>query len=564
MSNNYPAPLIELNQNNIMRCPQCNLICSIDYKKDDFSKITFRCENGHYGTELLKDFFIKSKIHQLSEIECSECRLIQQNNNDNRVFQFCTQCLYFICPDCAYFHSSHKLINITKFDSICKIHCYNIKYYCYKCEKNICEYCKNSHLNHNLKDLSEYFLSENHKNKIKFRINEIENLLQKMEEMKDSLIKEFNNFMDDIHYKIQFLNDLLYSYEYYERYHNLNYYSINNLKNFSSNYIDFQVDLFKSINNEGNKLLIYIQKKSNEYLNHLKTCSKIIIKHKYLVNQIDILKDGKLISCSEDSINIYRKDSFDLYFSIKQQNESFESFSQLLKNKLIACFKNGKIKIINFNGNKYNIEQEINAHTDIVSEVMKLPSSVAFISVSHDKKMKLWESSYNSYFEMQSIEFQEYNSFCNIFKLPNSKFVTLSHRDEKLKFWEMNHNFNIVNITNINNIKCNPTHQNMCLISPQILCVVGKGFHLFDINLFQLIHKIGDNNIYSICLRENGYFLCGLIDDNFNSIIEYSYESGRILKINEREDAHKEKIVSIKECYNSSIISGGDCIKIWN
>ncbi len=65
MSNNYPAPLNELNQDNIMRCPQCYLICSIDYKKDDFSKINYKCENGHYGTESLKDFLIKSKIHQL-------------------------------------------------------------------------------------------------------------------------------------------------------------------------------------------------------------------------------------------------------------------------------------------------------------------------------------------------------------------------------------------------------------------------------------------------------------------------------------------------------------------
>ncbi len=564
MSNNYPAPLNELNQDNIMRCPQCYLICSIDYKKDDFSKINYKCENGHYGTESLKDFFIKSKIHQLSEIDCNECRIIRQNNNDNKIFQFCTECLYFICPDCAYFHSSHKLINVTKFDSICKIHCYNIKYYCDNCKKNICEYCKYSHLNHNIIDLSDYFLSENHKNKIKSRINEIQNLLQKMEEMKDSLIKEFNNFIDDTHYKIQFLNDLLYSYDYYERYHNLNYYSIKNLKNFSSNYIDFQIDLFKSLNNEGNKLLIYIQKKSNEYFNHLKSCSKIIIKHKFLVNQIDILKDGKLISCSEDSIKIFRKDSFDLAYSIKQKDESFESFSLLTNNKLIACFKNGKIKIISIKGNKYDIEQEINAHNDIVSEVIKLPSSLSFISVSYDKQMKLWESTYNSYFEVQSIEFQEYNTFCNIFKLPNSKFVTLSHRDEQLKFWKMNPDFKIVYITNINYIKCNPTHQNMCLITPQILCVVGKGFQLFDINLCQLINKIGEKDIYSIYLRENGYFLCGLTENNINSIIEYSYESGRMFKINEREDAHKDKIVSIKEISNSSIISGGDCIKIWN
>ena len=573
MSNNYPPPpLFEINQDKIMRCPQCNLICSIDYKRDDFSKIIYKCENGHSGTEFLKDFFIKSKIYQLSEIECKECRLIHQNN-DNKKFQFCSNCLFFFCPDCANFHlteyNSHKLFNISKFDSICKIHCDNNKYYCYKCEKNICEYCKISHLNHCLKNINDYFLSENNKNKIKLRINEMENSLEKIEELKNSLIKEFNNFMEDTNYKIEFLNNLLYTYEYYEKNHNLNYYSINNLKNFSNDFINFQIDLFKSLNNEGNKLLIFIQKKSNEYLNKLKTCSKIILKHKLLVNQMEILKDGRLISCSEDSIKIYKKDSFDLYFSIKQPNESFESFCQLYQNKLITCFKNGKIKIINCSANKYNIEQEINAHSDIVSEVIKLPSSISFISVSFDKSMKLWDSTIKDYFECQNIEFQEYNSFCNIFKLSNSKFVTLSYRDEKLKFWEMNNNnnnfnFNIVNIRNINNVKCNPTHQNMCLITPKILCVVGKGFFLFDINLYQLIHKIGDFNIYSIYLRENGYFLCGLNDDNINSIIEYSYESGKIFKINEREDAHKEKIVSIIECSNSSIISGGDCIKIWN
>ena len=43
----------------------------------------------------------------------------------------------------------------------------------------------------------------------------MENSLEKIEELKNSLIKEFNNFMEDTNYKIEFLNNLLYTYEYY-------------------------------------------------------------------------------------------------------------------------------------------------------------------------------------------------------------------------------------------------------------------------------------------------------------------------------------------------------------
>ena len=66
---------------------------------------------------------------------------------------------------------------------------------------------------------------------------------------------------------------------------------------------------------------------------------------------MELLENEKLISLSEESLNFYRKKTFDLYLSVKSNEEYFESFHQLSKNDLILCFKKGKIKILNHVGN---------------------------------------------------------------------------------------------------------------------------------------------------------------------------------------------------------------------
>lgn len=561
---NNPAPFIQFGWNNIMKCPQCNLICSIKYDEYDYLKIKYNCENGHSGNEKLRDFFTKSLSNHCEKVICFNCKDKCEIDNYKNYY-YCINCSSFFCNLCGHFHqndTNHKVIAHHKYDSLCRIHSLEFKYICLKCNKNICEKCKNEHIFHNLRDISEFLLEENNTNKIRSKISELRTLLNDIESLKNNLNNMIEKISKEITFRIQFIDNLYMTYEYEINNHNLNYHVIKNLMNFSGDFIEYQKKIINLIQNEGNKFYVHLKKSTNEYYNELKILSNSISKHKSIIKQMELLENEKLISLSEESLNFYRKKTFDLYLSVKSNEEYFESFHQLSKNDLILCYKKGKIKILNHVGNIYNYLQTIEAHDKTVYEALKLNSSTSFISVSKDKTMKLWRKNIDSYNCLDVIFFQNNESFCNIFIIRNNEFLTLSYKDKILKFWDLKNNI-FIEKNSIDNIIGNPTHKNICLISDKILCVVGKGFYMINIDNYQLIHTIGDYNIFSICLKGNGNIYCGIQEGELNNIIEFNYNNGIIKKINERKNADKKLICSILQYYDNSIISGGECINVW-
>ena len=111
----------------------------------------------------------------------------------------------------------------------------------------------------------------------------------------------------------------------------------------------------------------------------------------------------------------------------------------------------------------------------------------------------------------------------------------------------------------------------MCLITNNIFCVGGEklcGFYLFDVSKFQYIKNIPGWNVYSINKCFNNLILCSITDKNGKiSIIKYKYDEKNISleKIDEKEYAHKDSILSCIELAGGIIASSGkDClIKLW-
>ena len=72
---NEAAPIInKLNPDDIPRCIDCNLICSLQLNYNDGKPlINFECENNHKGTILLKDYMLKYNKFALSKEKCVIC-----------------------------------------------------------------------------------------------------------------------------------------------------------------------------------------------------------------------------------------------------------------------------------------------------------------------------------------------------------------------------------------------------------------------------------------------------------------------------------------------------------
>ena len=559
------------NIDNILRCPECNLISSLKLKyKNDNQIIIYSCENGHEGNILLKDYINQINKYSLSKEKCSDCGKSQ--NEINNELLYCAKCSKFICYLCGINHKNNKndkhvKIDYQKYDSLCKIHYNSFVWYCVECRKNLCAFCKIDHESHNKIELHKITYPEESIFKLRNEINELENKIKSLENIKKEINILIDQYIKSSELDIKFLKYLYYSYEYeVNQNNNLNYNLINNLRTISTNIIKN----YETISNEGTKFISYFNKIKNEQSNSLSNNFKTIRVNTGYINHLDILKDGRLASCSDDyTLKIYSKNSINVEISIKVHSKRINSFTQLKDGRIISCSADNTMKIIKLiDENKFIIEQTLIGHSSDVYKVIEIKEN-ELISISKDKTMKIWkQTNENKYQLITSIMFQNQNSNCNILKLTNNEFVTSSQDDKCLKFWN-NNNYELIYL--LNEIRVPWTLKNLCLIENDILCVGGgqsKGFYLIKISNHQIIKNIiGPKIIWSINKCFDGLFLCSIVDENNNnSIVKYMFKDNNFIKIYEKEKAHEDFIFSCVELKDVSVASGGKdkIIKLWN
>ena len=559
---NQPAPVVfKFNPEDIPRCPQCNLICSLNLKYNyNEPSIDYLCENNHKGSVLLKDYEY-GKFSIFKE-KCNDCGKNQKEIKGNLFY--CTKCQKFICYECQINHSNeeHNIINIKKYDSLCKIHSNTFDSYCVKCKRNLCIYCQINHKNHNLIYLSQIKFSKISIISLEKEIIGIDNLIKNIDIIKENIINEFEKLKKVSELEIKFLKNLLYTYEYEEEKKNLNYDTIQNLKNFKEQFELKRKKFYEKLETEGKKYIKLIQ--NLPIMNY-----KILKSHTNVINYLYQLSDGRLASCSNDKLlNIYKKDSYELQLSIKEHSDWIISFTELNDKRIITCSKDNTMKIFKLiDEDKYKIEQTLIGHKNGVEKVIEIRKN-ELISVSCDRTMKIWKLNNQNLFQFfSSIIFQKISSDCNILKLNENEFVTSSFEDELLKFWDSN---NYSNISTIDKIDSDWPYRMMCLLEDDILCVGGmnsKGFYLIKISSHQLIMKIiGPKYIFSIYKCFDGLFLCSIIDEKGNnSIVKYKYQNLNFVKISEIKNAHNGAIISCIELKNKLIASGGydNLIMLW-
>jgi hypothetical protein len=235
---NEAAPTInKFSADDIPRCPDCNLICSLQLNYNEGKHIiNFECENGHKGNIILQDYILKYNKFALSKEKCAECGKTTKEIKED--FFYCSKCNKFLCYLCVKNHpygDKHNILIYQRYDSLCKTHSNLFCCYCLKCKKNLCIYCKPNHEFHNLIDLSKFNYSEESKKKLEEEMNNIENKIKNLDNLKQNLISEIDKLKESSELEIKFIKILLFSYQYEEKQNNLNYNIIQNLKNFEKN-----------------------------------------------------------------------------------------------------------------------------------------------------------------------------------------------------------------------------------------------------------------------------------------------------------------------------------------
>ena len=558
----------KLSPDNIIRCIDCNLISSLELNYNEgIASITFECENNHKGNILLKDYMTKYNKYALSKEKCGICDKNQKEFKED--FYYCNKCKIFLCGLCKHNHNEDKndIIPYKKYDFICKIHSSLYSFYCINCKKNLCINCQVEHKNHDMIDLSKFNYNQESIRELEEKINIFENKINNLNDFIQNFINEINKIKESSELEMEFLKLLLYSYQYEENQNSLNYNIIQNLKNYEKNFISQQINLLSRLNEKGTKFIFLLQYfEKNKKVNPFKFNFQIFNDASGPINQVDILKDGRLISCS-NSLKIFNKYTYENQLSICK-SKNINSFTELKDGRIIICYEKIMEIIKLIEDNKYQITEIINGHSELVYKVIEIKEN-ELISISYDKIMKIWKLNNDNKFEnITNIYFQNSKSQCDIFKLNKNEFVTLSIKDKNIKFWNSN---NYSYITTINNIQSNFGLKLMCLLDNDTLCVGGdnyKGFYLIKISTYQLINNIiGPKRICCINKCFDNLILCSIINQEGNYCLTiYKYGEYNLIKIYEKVNAHEQYIYSCIELNDGIIVSGGydHLIKFWS
>ena len=282
----------------------------------------------------------------------------------------------------------------------------------------------------------------------------------------------------------------------------------------------------------------------NKKINRLENNFLTIEKHSDWVNNIIILSDGRLSSCSKDcSINIYNKDNYEVDIQIKD-NKDIKYHLELSNKNIISC--GGKtLKIYEIKNNDYNLINTIEDDEN-VNKVIELENNK--LITSGYKKIKVWKFENNQYKCINTIEIWEYGDLTNILKINENKLVSSSGQNHIMKFFDLNNDFK--ELSTLTLVKPFIICYCMCMVDDQNLLLGGVNeIALVNINTYQLIsHNLLNysTNLYiqSIIKLRNGNILTGFNFDCTGKycLCEYKFENNNLIEIKSKKSAH-EKIL---------------------
>ena len=158
---------------------------------------------------------------------------------------------------------------------------------------------------------------------------------------------------------------------------------------------------------------------------------KKLIGHSSKINQIILLKDKRLASCSNDcSIKIWKieKDKCDVNLD---SDSCCMSIKELNNNFLAAGYMSKDVKIWDLN-NK-SIKCQLKNHTNYVSLIYQIENG-SLLTSSYEGVVKIWEFEGNEEKLKKTLRLHSGN-MTSVLKMSNKKFVSAGF-DNLIKIWE--------------------------------------------------------------------------------------------------------------------------------
>jgi len=579
-------------------CPECyeNILIEIDEYKMNF----YNCKNNHKIDNLFLNEYENIEKIYLSKIICGNCKNKNMSETYNNEFYRCNICKINLCPLCKSKHNKeHKIINYNNKNYICENHDKEFIKYCKNCKLNICIYCFDAHKNHSIINYEDIMLKE----------EDIKNEINKLKEY----FNKFKRCVKDIKEK---LNELEYNMDiYYNKYNNIinnynckniNYETINNIKEFNryNNIIIEDINKIindKNINNKFNKIINIYNKMNNknEYHNFENDPNNLKFK-------IDITNTNEDSGCNDIfEVFISYKDNKEYIISPNKDNYNLDIFT-LLDNKIIKSLighKNhirtvryflnnkdyneylisadeNKIVIIWDITNNYNIKYQINTNydSDIHSCLLVFPhnNNDNYIITSTDSTSNDNDKSATKIYSLNSGNFIKYINNTNNNQInyllswtnkKNNKYYLIQSAvcktiinnllEDELYCELINepedyHNSGFIYSIDNNDYLCNSSINGYINI-----------WDLYNKNIFKVINT---NNCYLMHIIQwsNKYIITANYNNNTFKII--NLENGAIKDI---KNQHTYSVICIKKIYHpnygESLLSAGEdnAIKLW-
>ena len=281
--------------------------------------------------------------------------------------------------------------------------------------------------------------------------------------------------------------------------------------------------------------------------------------HSDVVNQIILLKDGRIASSSNDkSIIIYNQD-----FSVQLQIKNFDSevlnIMQGSNDYIFASLYSGNISFFKLNSKNFFTKiLNINAHKDKVRKIIELKDG-RYVSCSGDNTIKIWKFINNNLITDKIIyDNNIINSLSSIEEVNDNEIIsTPINENGSIIFWNINEG---KIISQINDIACVFCWNLLKKISNNTF-IVGGAREIYLIKDYKLIDRIQielQREIYSICYLNNGNILTG----HFNGYIKYWNFNNNKLKYIDEKKFHQTSIRVISQINDNSILTGSDDITI--
>jgi len=312
----------------------------------------------------------------------------------------------------------------------------------------------------------------------------------------------------------------------------------------------------KEIKNDNNNLY-------NNFDIKLKKPINILNNHKAHVNCLTILKDGRLVSGSDDkSIIIYNKETYNPDLAIKEHNSYVFCITTLSSGILASCSFDRTIKLFNIKNNEYNVLQTLNYHTGSVRKIIELKNK-SLVSCSEDKSIIFYNKDNNNEYK-KDYSISTNGGCSSVIQTKENEICYSEKTNNSICFYDLNQKQIKSSLSNIN--KKNNCHEWIIMINKDLLLIPGENkISIINVNKYSIERILNVNKsgwIYSVCMLNENILLTG----DCNEIIEqWKIEGDNLIFISQKQKAHNLAINYIIKMGNGHIASASDDkeIKIW-